>query len=444
MRNSTINLLRDNILKKLLVYIKSLTISDVFYISVAFVLASIPLDFGINSVAIFTMTFVWILYLVKHKVNYNRFRNVKYYYAFLITLGLIYILSFLWSIDVSATIKAISVKIPILVFPLVFLLAPSATKKSVRNIFKLFMVVVIFVDLYCFFKSYQHYLIYHDVEIFFYHKLSINADLNAIYLSALNTIALLVVFTDKAILSLVSKVICSLILLVFLLLLSSKMVIMSFVFVLVMNKLIFTQKHKKLFTFGFLSSMALLIAFVFFSKSIKNRIDEVSHSEINKALYGNNLKDLKVDGISIRVFQYRALTELITDEPTRILLGYGLKAHKKKLNEKYLKYNIFTGKKDVMAIYGLDFHNQYLCTYLAIGLVGSLLLIAFIGIILVLGLKTKDITLFSVILFLALAFLTEMYLESQRGVILFLTVLLILIKKNEYIQERIINQKQLY
>jgi O-antigen ligase len=440
LRNSIINLFSYNILKNLLIYIKHLTISDFFYASVAFVLATIPLDFGVNSVAILLMTFVWALSLVRSKIDYRQFRLIRYYYVILIIFGLLYILSFLWSIDVSTTINAISVKFPILIFPIIFFLAPSPTKKTVSNIFKLFIVVLIMVDLYCFFKSYQHFLLYHDIEVFFYHKLSNNADLNAIYLSAFNVIALLVIFTGKVILRFAAKALWSLIPLAVLFLLFSKMVVISFVVVLIIIKLLFTQKYRKLFVLGFLALITLSFVLGFSSKIIRNRVNEVFQAEINKAFNSNNLNDLKVDGISIRVFQYRALLELIREDPNRILLGYGLKAHKQKLNEKYFKYNIFTGTKDAKGIYGLDFHNQYLCSFLAIGLLGTLLLIYFIIRILFLALRTKDVTLFSVILFFALAFLTEMYLESQRGVVLFLTVLLLLLKRNEHIQKNIINQ----
>ena len=92
------------------------------------------------------------------------------------------------------------------------------------------------------------------------------------------------------------------------------------------------------------------------------------------------------------------------------MFGYGLGAHKQKLNEKYLQFNIISKTKEFDTIQCLDFHNQYLCTFMSIGLIGFTLLISFFVRFLFNSIKKQQILQISVCVFWMLVFLTTMYI----------------------------------
>lgn len=406
------------------------TLSNIFFFTIALVLATVPFDYGINSVSLIIMTIVWVIYALNNKVKCKI--NGLYPYLILMLLGLLYISSYFWSIDKDYTLKGLLVKLPLFLFPFIFMTIHLRNAAiNFKIVLQLFILSVLIIDMYCFIKSLQHYIIYSDLDIFFYHKLSNNANLNAIYLAYFNAISLIIILTTNILNNKTKSSAIILLLLTFLVLLSSKMVIFSLIAILFTSKLLLAKKSKKLLVLLFLSLTTTLIVLGITSNPIKNRIKEVVHSETQKVLYNKELSDLKVEGISIRLFQYRVLMEIIKENPQKIFNGFGLKAYKLKLNQKYKQYGIYMGNQTLPGISGLDFHNQYISTFLSVGILGCSILLTFLFMALLNGIKRKDEFLFAITGFFILTFLTEMSLETQRGVIVFSIIIMIALNRNQ-------------
>ncbi|WP_242203343.1 O-antigen ligase family protein [Aestuariivivens insulae] len=404
---------------------------NVFYISVGLVLMTLPFNYGYNSVAIILMIICSIINVFNNPSQLKQIRFLGHKkYIFLVLLGVTYLLSIIWSIHSEATIKSLSVKIPLIIFPFVFAISPKVKKNDTKLVFGLFILSVLVVDFYCLINSYLHYSIYHDNSVFFYHKLSENANLNAIYLCAFNASSILFIVVGKVYKNEVLKWSILILLFLFVFLTASKMVVFSLITSVLVNS-VFRHSKKRRNVIMFVVLIVLVAGIGSNTKVLKGRVLELINANFEMAWVNNDLSQLGVDGISIRVFQYRALFEIIQENPIRAFFGFGLKAHKVKLNEKYEKYNIYNVDDDFKGVKGLDFHNQYVCTFLSIGLFGSYFLIAFLISIISLAFRTNDKLMFVLSVFFALIFLTEMYLELQRGIILFATLLLFLIKRNE-------------
>lgn len=409
---------------------------NIFYVLVGLSIATIPLDYGINSVSLIIMSVFWIILLFQNN-DFFHLKN-KQNYLWLALLGTFYLLSYFWSIEKDYSLKGLTVKVPLMLFPFIFHTTnQKISTLNINTIFRLFILSIIIVDIVCFYKSFQHYMIYNDLDVFFYHKLSGQLNLNAIYLSCFNGLCLFILLTTKQFNNKALSIFAFIILVVFLFLLSSKMVIFSFIVAVISAKLMVLKSNKKIVGIFLVSFIGLFIVIGSFSDVIKNRVNEVFETEISKALNNDDLSDLKVDGISIRIFQYRAFTEIIKENSEKSIVGFGLKAYKIKLNEKYKKYNIFFGYDDIKGVKGLDFHNQYVSTFLSIGVVGFFFLLAFIISCVFQSVRTKDEFLFSVSVFFTMIFLSEMYLETQRGVVIFSLIMLIALNRNSlYISKK--------
>jgi hypothetical protein len=89
------------------------------------------------------------------------------------------------------------------------------------------------------------------------------------------------------------------------------------------------------------------------------------------------------------------------------------------------------GNQTLPGISGLDFHNQYISTFLSVGILGCSILLTFLFMALLNGIKRKDEFLFAITGFFILTFLTEMSLETQRGVIVFSIIIMIALNRNQ-------------
>lgn len=397
---------------------------NLLIILMIFSLIMIPLPHVYTSISFILLVVVWGYYFLLTK----RYKNINYslsYTLLPVLIGLFYCLSYFWSIEPSVTLEVIKTKIPLIVYPIILLNFPKISPKKTKYIFCCLIFAIALVDIWIITKSYQHYRIYRDLEIFFYHNLSNQIDLNAIYLSAFNAITIFILIFKKNIFNSHNF---RLVLIVFFcfttFLLSSKMIIFTCFFSIFISNFFLNQNKIKFIIKYSLIAITISIAAIN-TKVFSQRVNKLFQTDIEKIWTSNNFNNLVVDGISIRILQYKLFFEIIKEEPSKFLFGYGLGAHKQKLNEKYLQFNIISKTKEFDTIQGLDFHNQYLCTFMSIGLIGFTLLISFFVRFLFNSIKKQQILQISVCVFWMLVFLTEMYLERQRGVMFFLTTMYI-------------------
>ncbi|GEM53442.1 hypothetical protein EB1_32320 [Empedobacter brevis NBRC 14943 = ATCC 43319] len=91
------------------------------------------------------------------------------------------------------------------------------------------------------------------------------------------------------------------------------------------------------------------------------------------------------------------------------------------LTEQYFHYyNLYKG------YFAMNFHNQYLQTFGELGVVGLFILLFIFVFSIYKSIKTNNIFLFTVAIILILAFFTESYLNRQKGLIVFTSIICLL------------------
>jgi O-antigen ligase len=99
-----------------------------------------------------------------------------------------------------------------------------------------------------------------------------------------------------------------------------------------------------------------------------------------------------------------------------VLLGVGTGDTQGELNRGWRRIELD------QVVPGLNAHNQYLQTYLAIGLVGGAILLLALLIPLVLAMRHGELLYVQFLVLVLLCFLTESYLIRQHGAMFYATV----------------------
>ncbi len=360
--------------------------------------------------------------------------------------------SYFWTVDVPRTTAAISKEVTLFLIPLAFLIMRPFTKDQILKLVKYYGYAMVFYAVFFMIRAMVRYLIFGDQRAFFYHG-EYDDDfglvpklLNAIHVSVYVAVAFFY-FLNKEIKSKLDAI-CASILLVFVFLLSSKNIIVVFLFLIGIHFFYFSKSSNKM-RLRNLAIFILIVGSILSFSKIKNRFlvefqsntnTSVSHSVFNEADEGvnyvsiyeawNNEKFVHGDyfpGTAFRVYQFRMFVEIFKEEPI-FWEGLGLNASLNKLLEKEKKYNLYPG-------YGtFNFHNQYVQNFAELGFIGFLLLIVILFLNIIKAIKHKDFIHISFAILMISLFLTESFLWRQTGVLYFIIFYCLFNKNNENIK----------
>jgi len=212
---------------------------------------------------------------------------------------------------------------------------------------------------------------------------------------------------------------------VFLVLLSSKLIISITLLAIGFSPLFFKKETKKriLKTIFLISTLIIII---FLSKKIVDRFTiEINNTNFSEVLSKKEFGQVYYwTGASLRLFQIRAFIELF-EEDQILFKGYGIDASQSMLKKKYIQYNLYPG------FYHFNFHNQYLQVFSELGLLGLLFLLSVFYFSLKEAYINKNFFSLSFIILIAILCITESYLWRQRGMVFFITVTLLFFKEKD-------------
>lgn len=402
-------------------------------------LCTIPLSFAINNIALG-------IFLIVAFINFKKtnFKVQKELY-FPILLYVLMVISYFWSIDPKETLGALSKELPLLIIPLGFFLFKSNTNEEKKKIIAYYSYAIVAYSVYFLVRAALRYFLYDDSRMFFYHGENdkdyglVPKLLNAIHMSVFVAIAFFYFFT-KAIKSKADHFF-SVLLFGFILLLSSKNIILvvlalSVLYTFFFSKVAYNLRLRNLIVFG------LIIGILFSLGRIKDRFKVEFQSNTEKSLSTNVIEGIPAgvhyvsikeawtnptftpndyfNGTSFRIYQFRIFTELIK-ENTILLTGFGLNASYPKIKEKAIHYNLYMGvENDSDSGYqSKNFHNQYVQNFAELGVFGFLLLVVILFINVKNAIKSKDFVQFAFAILMISLFLTESFLWRQRGVVFF-------------------------
>ncbi|MBC8883676.1 hypothetical protein H9X57_10790 [Flavobacterium piscinae] len=148
------------------------------------------------------------------------------------------VVSYFWSIDTKATLKAIPKEIGLILIPLCFMIMKPFSKEQRQKIVKYYSYAMVVYVVFYLVKAVVRFLLNADSNVFFYHEL-VTKEVNAIHVSVYVSIAFFYFFTKEIKSKL--EVGLTLLLFIFLFLLSSKNIIIVFI-LLVLIEFFFFQK----------------------------------------------------------------------------------------------------------------------------------------------------------------------------------------------------------
>ncbi len=376
------------------------------------VLVSIPLKHGVNSILLIS-TLMYVIYLRIKSPSTVKPSPIHY---LLISFYFVSLLSIFWTVDYEKSMNGIVQKLPYLALPLIFIWIPKRVLLDVSGIFRNFSIAMILYALFCMALGAYYSILFSDSSYLFYHSLSGNLNaMSAIYLSIMVAVAILFfLYRETGNLRFIGLFILG----VFLILLSSKTVLISMILI-VFTKLFLGQlKIKERLTALFV--ILVLVMTLFLSKNLLNRFSiELKSTYFSEILTTQDFGHVYYwTGTGLRLFQTKMFAEIMTENKV-YLHGLGIDASQKLLTSKYQEYNLYPG------FYEYDFHNQYVQTLSELGLIGGTLLILFLLNPLLKAWATKNFFFLGFILLIAAICFTESYLWRQRGMVFFLTILLL-------------------
>ena len=398
---------------------------------------SIPLPMAVSNICL--VLFVLSVFFGFKKVNFSIETSTI---LPLLLFGLM-LVSVFWSIDKATTTKALSKEIFLFLIPLSFIFILNFTKIQKDKILKYYSYSMSLVVLFFLIRATVRYFISHQTSVFFYHGENdvdsglVPKLLNAIHVSVFVALAFFYFLKQE------NKTnwhyTLQFLLFAFLILLSSKNIILVVLFLVVLDFLYFSKTANKMRLRNLFVFVAIVTIIISFGK-LKERFEVELNTNTGKSLSANVLKKLPsgvhnvsiaeawtnnsftsndyFPGTAFRVYQARMFFEIMS-ENNKWLTGFGLNASQPMLAKKAVEYKVYLGDENQEGYQTKNFHNQYLQVFAELGIFGILLLLLILGQSLKTAIKNKDFVAIAFTILMISLFLTESFLWRQRGVLFF-------------------------
>lgn len=342
--------------------------------------------------------------------DYKNIKNKNKSILLFTLLFIIYAVSLAYGNNLKYGLADIETKLSLLLFPIAFYISKIDFKKQLFNILKWFVFGNIFASIVCFIDAIYHFSLNGEETELMYAKLSFfhHPSYFSLYLNLALIICIYYSF-KKVYLILnnqrITALVCSSFSLL-IVLLSAKTGIITLLLIILITLFYWVKKSKAyLKSVAVLLLLSLTLVVVYNSStSFKTRIDEFADTLTN-----NNKSATSTS--TIRIAAWKTSIELIKEKP---IIGYGVGDVKDVLIKAYIDKNL-----TVLAEKKLNAHNQFLQTFLAVGLIGGLIFCCYFLLPLYLSFKLKHTLYLSFILLFIINIFTESMLERIAGVVFY-------------------------
>lgn len=310
-------------------------------------------------------------------------------------------------------------KVGLFVFSLVLSNSSDLNRKEFNQILLSFVLACTLASLICLTHASYQYAINGSVEYFFYHSLTEIISMHAIYMAMYISFSILILVKfylakESATTKLKSIVyfITLLYLLIFLFLLSARLVIVAFILISFCGFIFYGYKRSALLK---MSAISALLGFIFISlilfipgnlERFKEAINYKSQYTIDKQYGGRSTREL-IWSCSIQVIE------------KNILFGVGPGDTQDELQKCYK----LDEDKNWALLYRPDFqynaHSQYLQTFIDLGLLGFIGFLLCLSVPTYIAIKNKNYLMLSFIALFSIACMTESMLELNKGIVFF-------------------------
>lgn len=428
--------------------IKQETQNNFAFVFILLLLLSLPFKLAVTNITL-------VFFVITVIINYKKVKTNFSISLFLpILLYILMLCSIFWTIDASATQKAIPKEVFLLVIPVLFAVIPQFNQNQINKITKYYAYGFVIFAVFFLFRAIIRFFVLKDADVFFYHQDQnkdlglIPKDLNAIHFSVFSILAY-VYFLANELKSFWQKIGMAIIL-VFILLLSSKNIILVTLIITLIYLFYFAKSANRMRLRNLVVFFLIITSIVFFGR-IKKRFEAEFQAHTAKSLSHNVIEGVPVGvhyvsiyeawhqekfspndyfpGTAFRVFQARLFFEFLSEEPI-FWTGFGLNASFKKIEEKGQKYNIYQGTGNDDGYQNKNFHNQYIQNFSELGIFGFLILVIMLFVLLKRAVYNKNFIHFTFSIVMISVFLTESFLWRQRGVVFFVIFYCLFMPRN--------------
>lgn len=392
--------------------------NKIYFFCLALVLATVNYPkHNINNISLILLLFFWF---INFKYNGKEIiLNIKKSRYVIVTLLFLacYLIALLYSNNLPKGFNVIKLKLPILIIPILLINIRNKLKKNqISQLKKIFIFSTLAYSLYTIVAVYldfppideQTYLT--GQKSFFHSGLTYKIDNHPTYLSF--SIIVSVIFLWDLIIK--KQVTFSVFILTYIffstyiVLLSSKIGFVLFVIITI----VYLNKAIKELTKKILVSIIFLISIL--SISLNSDLGERFILEYKSI---TSIKELKDNTIPLKIKPQRAIAiDIFFNQPiNQILFGVGTGDTQDYLDKKYRHYLPTTNRT---AFKKLNYHNQYLQTASSTGIIGLIILL----LIIFYSFNKKKFNHMVFLSSLAIFFCFESFLETQRGVMLFILI----------------------
>lgn len=355
-------------------------------------------------------SYIRIFPALLHEKNRLRLLSFSLFY-------LLYILGLLYSDNMNYGCFDVQVKLSLLAFPLIFSTTDKHLFTRVRiNALLLSYIAGCLAGSFLFFGHAWYNTLHSGLtDSFYYSNLSWYfhpSYLSMYYSFAIATLIWLLIENHRHIHAWITITGSFLILLffIFIILLSSKAGLLGLASVLIFWFLILILK-KKQWKLALSAVLISILAFYLGLKIFPFASERISQAKESLQSVGNQAMDPKRKSTSDRIEIWKAASVLIGKH---FIFGVGTGDVKDELLKEYQNENIVEGFQKKM-----NAHNQYLQTFVALGLAGFLLLVLMLVLPSLIAFKDENYLYFSFLLIFALNIAVESMLETQAGVIFY-------------------------
>lgn len=420
--------------------INSLSQKGINY-SLYFIAVSFPLHYNISNFGIAFLVLSSILnFLTKKNYSFKQILNKNEAKLSLALIGLfaLYLISLVYTTNLSYGTKILEYKLSLFVLPIVFLNI-DISKKTILSVLKVYSTSIVICSLFLLFNSIASY--YKSVHLLVYEDFSSAISLHAIFLSYYTFLAILIIeyLRVKNLLKSNQKLLAYIgipILIISLVFLASKNVM---VILLLFALIYFTYKFinrrfkiKELLLSVFV--IVIITALSFQLTAVKNRVVELRSisgiENIQKIKSGEKLEHVdraKFNGTSLRLTLWYLGIDKLMDQ-NQLFLGLSPGDYRDEINEVYDQVGLNPWFKNY------NMHNQFIQILVELGIVGLISYLLIYIFAFKIGLRTKNY-LFLIFLISILFFqMSESIIERNKGIV-FVVFFILLLPKLKKVNE---------
>lgn len=394
---------------------------------------TLPFFIQVNSILVLLLSLNWLVE-GQWKLKLQRLRSSPYAIMWLLFFAL-NALSVLYSQNTKEANFEIEKKLSFIAFPLILFTSGFITKETVKLILKFFIIACFLACLICLSNAIIH-LIDGDRSFLFYHQLASPLGFHAVYFSMYIGFCLIVLLFDllanwsgNRILNKLIQLFMIAFFFVFLILLSSKTLLVSTVAIIALKFTLGYIKNKLRALFTIVVAAILISLIITRAPFISERFNEIFKENYSEVFSRTDYQGFHFTGGTIRVAIWKSVIEVVSQEQAW-LIGVGIGDTQDLLTANYNLKHIYPGDA-VLGFKGFthyNAHNQYLQFLLSIGIVGLVAFITILSYLFISAWKTRNSILLALLFLFSCFCITESVLSSHKGVVFFLFLSSLLVK----------------